>query len=182
MKPYRCHKVVSAMKIKEILIAPDSAGFALYPEDVENQPFVSVSREFVNKHKPEVGGYFVIYEDGYRSYSPAAAFEAGYSPISDESAHLSAALNLRFDSDAGKCLSIRDYFRSLLLAVWEEGEGFSGKRPFGNSGWEYDLYRPLIKAGFVSGKLDEDGGVEEVNYREANDFVKRLIAAAFGAG
>jgi hypothetical protein len=28
-----------------------------------------------------VGGYFVVYDDGYTSYSPAAAFESGYSRI-----------------------------------------------------------------------------------------------------
>lgn len=182
MKNYRCHKVVSAMKIKEILIAADNDGFALYPEDEDNQPFIGVSREFVEKHKPEVGGYFVIYEDGYRSHSPAAAFEAGYTEIDPEDMRLSTALDLRFDSDAGKDLTIRDYLRELLTAVWEEGEGFSGKRPFGNSGWEYDVYVPLIKAGFIGGKLDEDGFVEEVNNRQAHAFVRELIVAAFRGG
>ena len=179
MKNYRCHKVVSAMKIKEILIAADNDGFALYPEDEDNQPFIGVSREFVEKHKPEVGGYFVIYEDGYRSHSPAAAFEAGYTEIDPEDMRLSSALELRFDSDAGD-LTIRDYLRTLLTMVWEEGEDFDGKRPFGNSGWEHDLYKPLIKAGHIGGKLDENGYFEEVNYRQGNEFVKQLIASVFG--
>jgi hypothetical protein len=34
----------------------------------------------MHKHKPQVGGYFVQYRDGYKSFSPAAAFEEGYSP------------------------------------------------------------------------------------------------------
>jgi hypothetical protein len=33
------------------------------------------------KHKPEVGGYYVVYKDGYRSFSPAEAFETGYEKI-----------------------------------------------------------------------------------------------------
>ena len=31
--------------------------------------------------RPDVGDYVVIYEDGYKSWSPAAAFEAGYSRL-----------------------------------------------------------------------------------------------------
>jgi hypothetical protein len=59
------------------------------------------------------------------------------------------ALNLRMpdDCDAGANITVRDYLFELLIAVWDEGESFSGKRPFGNSGWEYDLYAPLIQAG-----------------------------------
>ena len=103
-----------------------------------------------------------------------------HSEANPESAHLSAALNLRFDSDAGQDLTLRDYLRTLLTTVWEEGECFSGKRPFGNSGWEYDLYRPLIKAGFIGGKLDEKGSIEELNEQQGNLFIKQLIIAAFG--
>ena len=32
----------------------------------------------VSDKKPKVGDYYVEYEDGYRSWSPAEAFEAGY--------------------------------------------------------------------------------------------------------
>ena len=70
---------------------------------------------------------------------------------------LDAALDVRFDSDAGKQLTVREYFRELLLKLWDEKEGFSGKRPFGNSGWEYEVHCALAKAGFVDlGEWDED--------------------------
>lgn len=93
------------------------------------------------------------------------------------------ALEVRFDSDAGENKSIRDYFFTLLDTLWEEGEGFSGKQPFGNSGWEYDLYKPLIQHGFISGSLDSDGCVERYNRSEANAFVSKLIhAAIYGVG
>lgn len=39
---------------------------------------VVVSEEYMNKHEPYVGGYFVRYNDGYESFSPAEAFEGGY--------------------------------------------------------------------------------------------------------
>ena len=38
----------------------------------------SVFKEFMDKHSPQVGGYYVVYKDGYKSYSPAQAFEEGY--------------------------------------------------------------------------------------------------------
>lgn len=33
----------------------------------------------------------------------------------------------------------RGWLRACFLAVLSEGEGFSGKRPLGNSGWQMDL-------------------------------------------
>lgn len=89
------------------------------------------------------------------------------------------ALNIRFDSDAGKNITIRDYLMELLTKVWIEEEEFDGKRPFGNSGWQYDLYQPLIKYGFIEGKLDEDGYVESANTKQADDFVLNMIKFVF---
>lgn len=40
-----------------------------------------VDQAYMAKHKPEVGGYFVQYDDGYKSFSPAKAFEEGYTRI-----------------------------------------------------------------------------------------------------
>ena len=42
---------------------------------------VAVSRDFVSKHEPKAGGYYVTYKDGYKSFSPAQAFEEGYARI-----------------------------------------------------------------------------------------------------
>lgn len=79
---FRCHKEVRAVKIAEV--RPGRADFTgpgatLIAE--ENGMPIAVSDEWVNKHDPEAGGYFVIYEDGYQSYSPAQAFESGYTRI-----------------------------------------------------------------------------------------------------
>lgn len=65
------------------------------------------------------------------------------------------ALPMR-ENDAG-ATTVRGYLVELLAALWQEGEGFSGKRPFGNSSWEYDLYEPLAAAGLIAVTLDEDG-------------------------
>jgi|HubBroStandDraft_1064217.scaffolds.fasta_scaffold34402_5 hypothetical protein len=81
MPTYRCHKEVWALKIKEIVPNVDGGasdfGAVLVPEG-HFGPFI-VSREFVSKHNPQVGGYYVVYKDGYKSFSPAQAFEEGYS-------------------------------------------------------------------------------------------------------
>lgn len=76
-------------------------------------------------------------------------------------------------NDAGAA-TIREYLIALLFNLWSEGEGFSGKRPFGNSAWEYEIYEALIAAGLVEGTFDEYDGVETVDYRTAD----RLVADA----
>lgn len=38
--------------------------------------------EYMQKHQPRAGGYFVVYKDGYESWSPAEAFEEGYTRVS----------------------------------------------------------------------------------------------------
>ena len=78
--------------------------------------------------------------------------------------------------------TIRDYLCSLLELVWSEGEGFSGKRPFGNSGWEFDLYAPLIKGKIIDGTLDEYGRVdvlEKDQKDKANEIIFGCISHIF---
>lgn len=72
-------------------------------------------------------------------------------------------LALPMQANDAEAATIREYLARLLRAVWDEGEGFSGKRPFGNSGWEHELWIPLLKAGAIDGSLDSDGYVEWVD-------------------
>ena len=83
---YKCHKQVWALKIKEITQAPASqerchAGgdWYLVPENGSYAPILVGHDEYYAKHNPQPGGYYVVYADGYASYSPAKAFEEGYS-------------------------------------------------------------------------------------------------------
>ena len=83
MPKYTCHKKVWALKIQAIELEANSAedGTAIIrPAEEGYAPFV-VSREYMEKHKPEAGGYYVVYEGGYKSFSPAKAFEDGYTRI-----------------------------------------------------------------------------------------------------
>lgn len=75
---YQCHKRVRALRIDRIMHDGDGAEFT--PADAGYSPF-RVDPSFVMKHAPKPGGYYVVYEDGYESYSPAAAFEAGYTKL-----------------------------------------------------------------------------------------------------
>ncbi len=92
MPRYQCHKKVWALKIKEInrhtnpnpepmvSTSDDAYGATIIPAEAGYGPFF-VEAEYLRKHRPTVGGYYVMYEDGYVSYSPAPAFESGYTLI-----------------------------------------------------------------------------------------------------
>ena len=82
------------------------------------------------------------------------------------------------ENDAG-AKTIGEYLKTLLLTLWVEEEGFSGKRPFGNSGWQYEIYTALISARVVDGKLDECGYVDEVDYYTADSIVREIIIGVF---
>lgn len=77
---YQSHKKVWALKIKTISQNRTEAGAMLGFEE-DGYGAIPVSAEYISKHSPCVGGYFVIYDDGYRSFSPAKAFEEGYTRV-----------------------------------------------------------------------------------------------------
>jgi hypothetical protein len=76
MPRYECFKKVWAFKIRMISRHADGNA-TIVPEENGYAPIV-VSLGYVNKHNPQVGGYYVVYDDGYKSFSPAKAFEEGY--------------------------------------------------------------------------------------------------------
>lgn len=82
---YKCHKEVWALKIKEIKDTTEPGNESdgsrvIVPEESGYSEF-RVESDYMWKHKPELGGYYVVYEDGYKSFSPASAFESGYTLI-----------------------------------------------------------------------------------------------------
>jgi hypothetical protein len=78
------------------------------------------------------------------------------------------------DNDA-KAATIGDYLRELLRKLWNEGESFSGKRPFGNSGWEHEIYLALGKAGHIKAEFDSEGWLEYCDDTHANKLIFRAI-------
>jgi hypothetical protein len=90
-------------------------------------------------------------------------------------------LNVPMDptTNDAQASSVRHYLGLLLLTVWRQKEGFSGKRPFGNSSWEYDLYRSLIEAGLLPGQLDENGLVEKMDHQIGHALIASAIVKMY---
>lgn len=73
---FKCHKIVRATKIRAVHASSPPEVDML---EVDHLPeLVHLEDDWVSRHQPEAGGYLVVYADGYMSYSPAGAFEKGY--------------------------------------------------------------------------------------------------------
>lgn len=83
-------------------------------------------------------------------------------------------LDLTVDDNTLGPMKLGDFLCKLVQTLREEGEGFSGKRPFGNSGWRHGVYAALVKAKVIDGKFDEDDYLTKYD-REAGD---RIIGDA----
>lgn len=89
---YKCHKVVRA----GVICSWHSHGLvSVEVRGTDTTIEVEVGADWIQKHKPQSGGYLVAYEDGYLSYSPAEAFEGGYSPFNPEAERILADNNRR---------------------------------------------------------------------------------------
>lgn len=83
-----------------------------------------------------------------------------------------------YDDGCSDQTTIRDYLKELLCALVNEEENFSAKRPFGNSGWLWNLFIPLIQEGYISGELeceDDICDIVEIDLPEAKKFLTELI-------
>lgn len=79
------------------------------------------------------------------------------------------------DTDIGSC-TVAQYLHAILRTLWFEKEGFSGKRPFGNSDWTCCMSKAAIRAGFVTGKIDEEHGwLDELDRPAFDKLVEQAI-------
>ena len=80
---YRSHKTVRAAKIKDIgELNPGNMTRNLALEvNGKTEVMMYVPEDIIKKHDPVAGWYIVLYKDGYASFSPAEAFEEGYTVI-----------------------------------------------------------------------------------------------------
>lgn len=81
---WQSHKIVHAAKITGLIYGLGGEGIhsvrleaPMIPPSQEFQ----VPENFAARGKPQVGDYLVQYDDGYVSWSPAKAFEDGYTRI-----------------------------------------------------------------------------------------------------
>lgn len=81
---WQCHKKVKSEKIVDIFgtpTLPNQEWDGSLMLVLENGNQVQKDLIWLEKHNPVVGGYFVRYKDGYESFSPAQAFEEGYTKL-----------------------------------------------------------------------------------------------------
>lgn len=76
---YVCHKEVRALKIQAVVRSEGI--YTLHFVDAAYDP-LEVPADYIDRHGPKAGGYYVVYKDGYASFSPALAFEEGYTAVS----------------------------------------------------------------------------------------------------
>lgn len=76
MQKFKSHKIVEAVKISRIVHGTGSSMLHF-----DGWTPIQVSEQWIDKHTPSAGGYFVRYPDGYESFSPAEAFEGGYTAV-----------------------------------------------------------------------------------------------------
>lgn len=89
---YQCHKVVKAAKILSVGEIENTGEGAVTAEHVDlildgiEEPW-QVAPAWIDRHCGPggvlVGGYLVVYDDGYMSWSPADAFTDGYTLLSE---------------------------------------------------------------------------------------------------
>jgi len=81
MPRYRSHKEVWALKIADVKKDSTVTGSAILIFENNRYVPIRVLYDYIQKHNPQPGGYYVVYQDGYKSWSPAEAFESGYLKI-----------------------------------------------------------------------------------------------------
>jgi len=73
--------------------------------------------------------------------------------------------------------TIGAFFRESMKKLWIEDEGFSGKRPFGNSDWKHGIYHALYDGGLIRGKTDEEGYLTWWDRKEADKLILSALSA-----
>ena len=78
--------------------------------------------------------------------------------------------------------TVADYLGNLLHTLIVEQDGFSGKRPFGNSGWIHELAYPLVKNKCIKGTIFEDEDdtyAEGYSTKELTKFAEGMVKELF---
>lgn len=101
----------------------------------------------------------------------------------EENVKMDALLDTKFYAhDLDEPMTVRSYLSKLLITLLEEGECFSGKRPFGNSGWENFLLVPAIESGALDGSVDRyDPDYPEPKGYDGKEFRKLRQALVYAA-
>lgn len=125
MPQYQSHKKVWALKVSATIRTPSA--FQLIFEDKRFAP-KTVDAAWFHKHRPDQGpGYLVVYQDGYESYSPAAAFEEGYQFVGSAVDFGEAIRALKAGKRVARC-GWNDKEMWLSLSCGPNGDAITGRR------------------------------------------------------
>jgi len=83
MPHYKCHKEVHALKIVQIDRYKTSHFTLHFEEGYMPKEIFEASAQFLRFANcgPDDFGYYIVYKDGYVSWSPTEAFEEGYTRL-----------------------------------------------------------------------------------------------------
>lgn len=90
---YRSHKLVRAAKINDVQHDPGAAFLQLEGgHSIEVDADWLQNRVYGTGNTNPAAGYFVVYDNGHTSWSPASAFEGGHTQLDDEDLELLAMM------------------------------------------------------------------------------------------
>ena len=81
MPRYQSHKFVWALEIDTITNDVDAAGAKMLTFRDKGYAKMRASLEMFSRYVPVPGDYYVVYADGYKSFSPRKAFVEGYTRV-----------------------------------------------------------------------------------------------------
>lgn len=103
--------------------------------------------------------------------------------IQDSLAH--QLLHLPLGENDAQAATVGEYLGLLLSTLWLQADGFSAKRPFGNSDWQYVVYMAMVKAGLATGVVYEEFGyeyldeIDEIDEVAADEVILQAIRLAY---
>ncbi len=80
MPKYKSYKEVWALQIDKVVKHDEDKTYGLSFKEAGYAPIRLPDRMF-SRYTPVSGDFYVVYADGYQSFSPRKAFLEGYSPI-----------------------------------------------------------------------------------------------------
>lgn len=112
---YQSHKKVWALKITQVdyLGTDTTTDESLIVMVHFDAPFAPKRFNLRGKPTPEAGWYWITYPDGYISFSPAAAFEEGYTPVPKDHKERVLAEKRELDEKIGK---LKTFFGNSIYA------------------------------------------------------------------
>lgn len=91
----------------------------------------------------------------------------------------STVFSIAMRENSARATTVGDYLVRLLGDAWKYGEEFDGKRPFGYSGWKYEVYNALADAGLIRARRDADGAWDwSSDDQSAVSAVDEIVAVA----